>query len=83
MNNSNQEISPSSSEKEMRCALITEHGNDIEEVLPIGTKPMPERNPGELLLRVYSVALAPGDVRVMKGNCDLFQSPGTFPYTWW
>jgi NADPH:quinone reductase-like Zn-dependent oxidoreductase len=80
MNNSNQKNSPSSSENEMRCALIAEHGNDIEKVLSIGTKPKPERNPGELLLRIYSVALAPGDVRVMKGDCDLFQSPGTFPY---
>lgn len=65
----------------MRCALIAKHGNDIEQILTIGTKQKPRRTKqGELLVRVYSVALAPGDVRVMKGDCDLFQSPGAFPY---
>ena len=33
-----------------------------------------------MIIKVQAVALAPGDVRVMKGHCDFFQSPGAFPY---
>ena len=34
-----------------------------------------------LLVKVRACALAPGDIRVMKGHCDLFQNPPEgFPY---
>jgi NADPH:quinone reductase-like Zn-dependent oxidoreductase len=33
-----------------------------------------------LLIKVKACALAPGDVRVLKGDCDYFQSPKPFPY---
>lgn len=64
----------------MNCALIESHGDDIDKLLRIGQLPKPQRKRGELLVKVKAVALAPGDVRVMKGHCDFFQSPGTFPY---
>lgn len=50
-------------------------------MLSISTEqPKPVRKKGEILVKVEAVALAPGDVRVMKGHCDFFQSPKTFPY---
>eukprot|EP00568_Trieres_chinensis_P002603 CAMPEP_0183303424 /NCGR_PEP_ID=MMETSP0160_2-20130417/8870_1 /TAXON_ID=2839 ORGANISM="Odontella Sinensis, Strain Grunow 1884" /NCGR_SAMPLE_ID=MMETSP0160_2 /ASSEMBLY_ACC=CAM_ASM_000250 /LENGTH=332 /DNA_ID=CAMNT_0025466327 /DNA_START=86 /DNA_END=1084 /DNA_ORIENTATION=- len=42
--------------------------------------PKPIRGKGEILIKVKAVALAPGDVRVMKGHCNFFQSPRAFPY---
>jgi len=32
------------------------------------------------LISVEAVSLAPGDIRVMKGHCDFYQSPKSFPY---
>jgi alcohol dehydrogenase len=66
----------------MKAALVASHGDDIEKLLSISnTHPIPVvRNPRELLVKVHACALAPGDIRVMKGHCDFFQSPGTFPY---
>lgn len=74
-------ILPSSSKSTMNCCLIAAHGEDIDKLITIGEKPKPIRSKGELLLKVHACALAPGDIRVMKGHCDFFQSPGKFPYT--
>lgn len=66
----------------MRCVLVAAHGTDIDKLLSITSdRPKPVRKKGELLVRVQACALAPGDVRVMKGDCDFYQSPGSFPYT--
>jgi NADPH:quinone reductase-like Zn-dependent oxidoreductase len=68
----------------MKCALISSHGDDIDELLSMSNnypKPKLERKKRELLIKVHACALAPGDIRVMKGHCDLFQSPPEgFPY---
>lgn len=66
----------------MKCILIPEHGDDIDHLLTVGELPQPApKKPNEILIKVEACALAPGDVRVMKGHCDYFQEPPDgFPY---
>jgi len=65
----------------MKSVIISAHGTNVKKLLSITTnRPKPIRQKGELLIQVYACALAPGDVRVLKGDCDFFQSPGEFPY---
>ena len=68
--------------KTMRSVVIAAHGTDVDKLLSMtNERPKPARTiRGDLLVRVQACALAPGDVRVMKGDCDYFQSPGEFPY---
>eukprot|EP00164_Ancoracysta_twista_P005309 GFYU01007268.1.p1 GENE.GFYU01007268.1~~GFYU01007268.1.p1 ORF type:complete len:393 (+),score=65.75 GFYU01007268.1:143-1180(+) len=42
--------------------------------------PVPQVGPGELLVQVHAVALAPGDVRMLSGATRLMQKPKSFPY---
>ena len=67
----------------MKAVLIESHGTDVDKLLHMTSDcPIPQRrrNEGELLIRTKACALAPGDVRVFKGDCDYFQSPKPFPY---
>lgn len=65
----------------MKSVVISAHGTDLDKLVNMSTtQPIPKRCKGELLVQVHACALAPGDVRVLKGDCDLFQSPGSFPY---
>eukprot|EP00563_Minutocellus_polymorphus_P018579 CAMPEP_0197715630 /NCGR_PEP_ID=MMETSP1434-20131217/753_1 /TAXON_ID=265543 /ORGANISM="Minutocellus polymorphus, Strain CCMP3303" /LENGTH=348 /DNA_ID=CAMNT_0043299803 /DNA_START=45 /DNA_END=1091 /DNA_ORIENTATION=+ len=65
----------------MKCILIPKHGEDIDNLLTFSDNfPQPARKPGQVLVKVQACALAPGDIRVMKGHCDYFQSPRGFPY---
>jgi NADPH:quinone reductase-like Zn-dependent oxidoreductase len=65
----------------MKCILIDKHGEDIDKLLTIAEDhPKPIRKKGEVLIQVQACALAPGDIRVMKGHCDYFQAPRSFPY---
>jgi NADPH:quinone reductase-like Zn-dependent oxidoreductase len=71
-----------SNQETMKSVVIAAHGTDVDKLLSItNQRPKPLlRNKGELLVQVHACALAPGDVRVLKGDCDFFQSPGEFPY---
>lgn len=65
----------------MKCILIPRHGEDIDNLLTFSDNfPEPVRKAGQVLVKVQACALAPGDIRVMKGHCDYFQSPRGFPY---
>ena len=65
----------------MKCILIPRHGEDIDNLLTFSDNfPEPVRKSGQVLVKVQACALAPGDIRVMKGHCDYFQSPRGFPY---
>lgn len=65
----------------MKCILIPRHGEDIDNLLTFSDNfPEPIRKAGQVLVKVQACALAPGDIRVMKGHCDYFQSPRGFPY---
>lgn len=65
----------------MKCILIDKYGEDIDKLLTIAEDhPKPIRKKGEVLIKVQACALAPGDIRVMKGHCDYFQAPQSFPY---
>ena len=65
----------------MKCILIPRQGEDIDNLLTFsGNFPEPVRKQGQVLVKVQACALAPGDIRVMKGHCDYFQSPRGFPY---
>ena len=65
----------------MKCILIPRHGEDIDNLLTFSDNfPEPVRKSGQVLVKVQACALAPGDIRVMKGHCDYFQSPRAFPY---
>ena len=65
----------------MKCILIPSHGEDIDKLLTLSDNfPKPIRKPGQVLIKVQACALAPGDIRVMKGHCDYFQHPRGFPY---
>jgi NADPH:quinone reductase-like Zn-dependent oxidoreductase len=65
----------------MKAALIEKHGTNMDDLIQMTSdRPVPKRNKGELLIKVKACALAPGDVRVLKGDCDYFQSPKPFPY---
>lgn len=65
----------------MKCILISSHGEDIDSLLTLSNNfPKPVRKPDQVLIKVQACALAPGDIRVMKGHCDYFQSPRGFPY---
>jgi NADPH:quinone reductase-like Zn-dependent oxidoreductase len=71
-----------SNQETMKSVVIAAHGTDVDKLLSItNQRPKPLlRTKGELLVQVHACALAPGDVRVLKGDCDFFQSPGEFPY---
>ena len=63
----------------MKCILIPRHGEDIDNLLKCSENfPSPARKAGQVLVKVQACALAPGDIRVMKGHCDYFQSPRGF-----
>ena len=66
----------------MKCILIEKHGDDIDKLLTLAQDhPKPIRKKGEVLIQVQACALAPGDIRVMKGHCAYVQTPpGGFPY---
>jgi len=65
----------------MKCILIEKHGEDIDKLLTLAQDhPKPIRKKGEVLIQVQACALAPGDIRVLKGHCDYFQAPRSFPY---
>lgn len=67
----------------MKCATLKAFG-DVEKELEIVTdRPRPvldKDGKGKMLVKVLACALAPGDVRVLTGACDLFQAPKSFPY---
>ena len=63
----------------MKCILIPRHGEDIDNLTCSENFPSPARKAGQVLVKVQACALAPGDIRVMKGHCDYFQSPRGFP----
>ena len=69
----------------MKCLLAESHGSskDYDKILKIGEKPIPTKiKSDELLLRVLSCSLAPGDVRTLSGWTSLVQHPKSgFPYT--
>ncbi|KAG8467234.1 hypothetical protein KFE25_000550 [Diacronema lutheri] len=67
----------------MQAATVSQHGGSLDEVVRVANgvvKPALRRGKGEMVVRVLACALAPGDVRVWSGECDLMQSPGFFPY---
>lgn len=64
----------------MRGASIAGYGA-IDEMISVRDDwPVPEAGPGELLIQVHAVALAPGDVRMLSGETRLMQKPRAFPY---
>ena len=52
----------------MKCIQIEKHGSDIEDLIKLSTAPNPIPKNGEVLVKVQACALAPGDIRVMKGK---------------
>ena len=69
----------------MKACLATDSGDNYEANLCIQTDwPAPsatDLQPGSMLIRVLTCALAPGDVRLMTGKTDRFQLPkGGRPY---
>ena len=52
----------------MNCIQIEKYGSDIEDLLKLSTAPNPIPKKGEVLVKVQACALAPGDIRVMKGK---------------
>lgn len=47
----------------------------------VDDRPKPVRkNKKQMVIRVLATSLAPGDVRVMSGDCDIAQAPPSFPY---
>mmetsp|Transcript_12954 Transcript_12954/g.27367 ORF Transcript_12954/g.27367 Transcript_12954/m.27367 type:complete len:404 (+) Transcript_12954:23-1234(+) len=74
----------------MRAAQITDYGTDLDKLLSIqnnvptprlGEDTPPAKFDDPMLLRVLSVALAPGDARVLSGMTRELQGPPSFPYT--
>ena len=73
----------------MRAAQCIDYSENVDEVLSVvddvatprleDTPPAGFKHP--MLIRVLSVALAPGDNRVMSGLTREFQGPPSFPYT--
>jgi NADPH:quinone reductase-like Zn-dependent oxidoreductase len=75
------EVATDENTKKMKCILVSAHGTDIDNLLTLSMEfPKPVRKKGEVLIQVQACALAPGDIRVMKGHCDYFQAPRGFPY---
>jgi NADPH:quinone reductase-like Zn-dependent oxidoreductase len=69
--------------KTMRAATVKQHGGTIDadiQVVDDFPRPALRRKKGEMIIRVLACSLAPGDLRVHRGDCDLLQSPGFFPY---
>ena len=69
----------------MRAATISRRyvePGGIDEVLCVSSDnpPPPKPNKGQLLLRVRACSLAPGDVRVLRGDTSFMQKPRTMPY---
>ncbi|KAL9180415.1 hypothetical protein ACHAXT_008385 [Thalassiosira profunda] len=64
----------------MRCILAAAHGDDVDALYMRDDYPKPKREAGEVLIKVHACALAPGDVRVLRGHCDYWQEPPKFPY---
>ena len=69
----------------MRAATISRRfvePDGIDEVLCVSSdNPLPPKpNKGQLLLRVRACSLAPGDVRVLRGDTSYMQNPRTMPY---
>lgn len=66
----------------MLAATVSKHGGDVDTNILVTTFPKPALRPrkGQMIVRVLACALAPGDVRVWSGECDMLQSPGFFPY---
>lgn len=74
----------------MRAAQCTSYGENINAILTVhdgiatpslGSDAPPAGFRSAMLVRVLSVALAPGDCRVMSGMTREFQGPSSFPYT--
>ena len=66
----------------MKSVIGTGIGEDkpVESLIEMGEMPIPKPTDKTMLVRVLACALAPGDVRVLSGQCDRFQAPPTFPY---
>ncbi|GAB5354504.1 hypothetical protein AAMO2058_000124200 [Amorphochlora amoebiformis] len=66
----------------MRAVTIERLRGDLETDLQMRLRWPRPRNPekGEVLVRVLACSLAPGDLRVHRGDCDYFQAPPSFPY---
>lgn len=79
--------------QKMRVAQCTGYSDNVDEVLSvdddvvatprlgIDKPPSGFKAQNAMLVRVLSVALAPGCVRVMSGKTREFQGPPSFPYT--
>ncbi|KAL7461293.1 hypothetical protein ACHAXS_001716 [Conticribra weissflogii] len=74
----------------MRAAQISDYGTDLDKLLSVqsnvptprlGEDTPPAKFDNPMLLRVLSVALAPGDARVLSGLTRELQGPPSFPYT--
>ena len=74
----------------MRAAQCTGYSENINAILSVhdgiatprlGLDAPPAGFRNAMLVRVLSVALAPGDCRVMSGMTREFQGPSSFPYT--
>ena len=74
----------------MRAAQCTSYSKNIDAIITVhdgiamprlGSDAPPAGFHRAMLVRVLSVALAPGDCRVMSGMTREFQSPSSFPYT--
>jgi len=82
----------------MKSILIKKHGdrNDFQDIIYEETDlakqtPQPERQKGQIIIKVLACSLAPGDVRTLSGKTKFVQVPkggypnddgskGTFPY---
>jgi len=63
----------------MKAIQAPSHGPSS--ILTLGTVPKPTIvPPNKILVAVESVALAPGDVRVLSGKCKKLNGPPSFPY---
>lgn len=67
----------------MRCITVDKLKGDMDKVVRFSTtRPKPTLRPGDgrMIIRTLAVSIAPGDVRVLRGQCDFMQSPKSFPY---
>ena len=74
----------------MRAAQCIDYGDNVDQILSVqdgiptprlGIDEPPAKFRDPMLIRVLSVALAPGDSRVMSGKTKELQGPPSFPYT--
>lgn len=66
----------------MKCILANKYGN-VDEVLTMSTEwPKPTLDPkgGQMLVRVETCSLSPGDTIFLNGSCSFVMKPPSFPF---